>query len=90
MFGKTRVLFASLLLAVSLAWGSAAFAEVNINTADEVTLATELNGVGEAKAAAIVAYREAHGPFKSVDDLANVSGIGEATLAKNRDRIVIE
>jgi competence protein ComEA len=53
------------------------------------TLAS-LNGIGESKAQAIVAYREANGPFQSADDLVNVKGIGEATVAKNADSLAIE
>lgn len=62
---------------------------VDINTADAETLASALVGVGDAKAAAIVAYREQFGRFESIDDLALVQGIGEATVARNRDRIRI-
>lgn len=62
---------------------------VNINTADKDTLVTMLNGIGEKKAEAIIAYREENGPFKSVEDLANVNGIGESTVEKNQDIIVI-
>lgn len=64
-------------------------AMVNINTADAQTLASELTGVGEKKAEAIVAYRQEHGPFKSVDELANVTGIGPATVEKNRARLSV-
>lgn len=60
---------------------------VDINSADAATLAQELTGVGDAKAQAIVAYREKNGPFKSVDDLALVDGIGEKTLAANKDKL---
>ena len=56
---------------------------ININTANAERLAL-LSGIGPAKAAAIVAYREQHGPFESIDDLAKVSGIGAATVDKNR------
>ena len=77
----------SLLLSIS---ASVFAAQVNINKADAVTLAAELVGVGEKKAEAIIAYREANGPFKSAQDLANVKGIGESTLTKNADNIVIE
>lgn len=63
---------------------------VNINTADAESLATELNGIGETKAIAIVEYRQQNGPFKSADDLALVKGIGEGTIDKNRDNIVVE
>ncbi|BAU75267.1 Competence protein ComEA helix-hairpin-helix region [Metapseudomonas furukawaii] len=47
-------------------------------------------GIGEAKARAIVQYREENGPFSSVDDLLEVKGIGVKTLEKNRDRLSIE
>ncbi len=56
---------------------------VNVNTADAVEL-QRLPGVGEATAAAIIAEREAGGPFASVDDLVRVDGIGEKKLAKMR------
>lgn len=51
---------------------------VNINSADMETLARELNGVGSAKARAIVEYREANGAFASIDELLEVKGIGMA------------
>jgi competence protein ComEA len=64
---------------------SFAFAEpININTADATTLAAGLNGIGQTKAEAIVAYRTKHGRFITVDDLAEVNGIGEKTVEKNR------
>ena len=50
---------------------------VNINTADAEMLKT-LPGIGEAKAADIMAYREEHGAFSSIEDIKNVSGIGES------------
>lgn len=59
---------------------------ININTADATTLA-ELKGIGPAKAKAIVDYRRQHGPFKSVEQLADVKGIGEILIAKNRNRM---
>lgn len=61
---------------------------VDINKANADTLASELVGIGDSKAAAIIAYREANGPFRNVDDLVNVKGIGEKTLEKNRENIV--
>ena len=64
--------------------------QVNINTVDEAALIRGLNGVGEAKARAILEYRAAHGPFVSVDQLLEVKGVGPALLEKNRARIVIE
>ena len=57
---------------------------VNINTADATTLAKALNGVGPAKAKAIVSYREKNGPFKSVDQLSMVDGISQKLIDKNR------
>lgn len=82
--------FKNLSLAALLAVSPLAFGEpVDINTADAATLAKELNGVGEAKAQAIVAYREQHGPFQSVDELAMVDGIGEKTLAANKDKVTV-
>jgi competence protein ComEA len=61
---------------------------VNINTADEATLET-LNGVGPVLAAAIIAYRTEHGPFASVDQLDEVSGIGPATLEDLRSQVTV-
>ncbi|MCB1700444.1 MAG: ComEA family DNA-binding protein [Pseudomonadales bacterium] len=67
-----------------------AVAAVNINKADAATLASNLKGVGEARAQDIVRYREAYGPFKSVDEITEVKGIGMATLDENRARITLE
>ena len=61
---------------------------VNINTADETQL-TALQGIGPTKAKAITQYRQEHGPFKSVDDLKKVSGIGEKTLAALKPFITV-
>jgi competence protein ComEA len=64
-------------------------AKVNLNAADATTLQRELAGVGEAKAKAIVAYRESNGPFASLDELLEVKGIGKAILDKNRDKLEV-
>ena len=61
--------------------GLPAFAEVNINTATESELEA-VKGVGPAKAKAIITYREAHGNFKSLDELDNVKGFGRASVEK--------
>lgn len=62
--------------------------KVNINTATSQELQT-LSGIGESKAGKIIAYREANGAFSSVDELTNVSGIGDKTLESIRDAICI-
>lgn len=62
---------------------------VDINTADAPTLARELSGVGDARAEAIVAYRKEHGPFRSVDELGLVKGIGRRVIEDNRANLRI-
>lgn len=62
---------------------------ININTASKETLMT-LNGIGESKAQAIIDYRDEIGGFKSIDDITKVSGIGEKTLEKIKDKISIK
>ena len=57
---------------------------VNVNSADATTLARELDGIGPAKAEAIVEYRQKNGPFRSAEDLLKVQGIGERVLEQNR------
>lgn len=78
---------AALALSVAMALPAMAATPVNINNADAATIAASLDGIGMSKAQAIVAYRHAHGPFKSIDDVGNVKGIGGKTLARNRDAI---
>ncbi|HAL67972.1 helix-hairpin-helix domain-containing protein [Pseudomonas putida] len=63
---------------------------VDLNSADALTLQKELNGIGKTKAEAIVAYREAHGPFASVDELLEIKGIGNALLERNRDKLKVQ
>jgi len=62
--------------------------KVNINTADAAGLQT-INGIGASRAADIVAYREANGPFSSIEDIMKVSGIKEGLFAKIRDSITV-
>ncbi|HEX7339050.1 MAG TPA: helix-hairpin-helix domain-containing protein [Rhodanobacteraceae bacterium] len=85
MIRKLAVLAA--VVALSLPALALAATPVNVNKADAATIAKALDGVGLAKANAIVAYRKAHGPFKSVDELTQVKGIGKATLAHNKGDI---
>jgi len=63
---------------------------VNINTASAEQMAANLNGVGLSKAALIVQYREANGPFTHMDELVNVKGIGLRIVDKNREVILVE
>jgi competence protein ComEA len=81
-------ILSSLSAAFLLAWSSLAWAAVDVNSADAKTLES-LNGVGPAKAAAIVEYRTKNGAFKSVDDLEKVPGIGNAIVKKNRDNLTV-
>lgn len=86
MFKKWIV---ALLLAFSLS-SFAAFAadKINLNTAstDELQL---LNGVGPSTANAIVQYREQNGAFGSVEDLANIKGIGEKKVANIAENVTV-
>ena len=66
-----------------------AASRINLNTADASQLTT-LQGVGESKALAIIAYREENGPFTSIEDIMNVPGIKEGTYEKIKDKIAIE
>ena len=74
----------------SLLMVQAAWAAVNINQASAKEIADELKGIGLSKAAAIVAYRQEHGPFKTVEQLTEVKGIGLKTVEKNRKEILLK
>ena len=63
--------------------------KVNINTANKETLST-LNGIGPVTAERIIEYREKVGPFKSIEEITKVKGIGEKTFLKIKDSIVVE
>lgn len=82
-----RALFVTFLAATSYARLAMA-GGIDINSADSAALET-LPGIGESKAAAIIQYRTDHGPFKSVDELDNVSGIGPSTLASIRELVTV-
>lgn len=77
-------MFTALLLLGAAHAGSG---PVDINSADAAGLAAAIVGIGAKKAASIVAYREANGPFLRIEDLANVKGIGAATIEQNRDNL---
>ncbi|MEF3074320.1 helix-hairpin-helix domain-containing protein [Methylobacter sp. Wu1] len=68
---------------------NAVAAPVNINSADAKTISESLSGIGQKKAEAIVKYRTEVGPFKTAEELANVSGIGEKTVQKNKSDILL-
>ncbi len=85
-------LFRFFLLSLYLSLSSPLFAEdqplpVNINTADAAALTAALKGVGPSKAEAIVAYRQSYGSFQSVDELAEVKGIGDSLNVTRLERV---
>ena len=81
------VLFALVLSLASFA--ALAAGPVNVNTADAPAIAEAMKGVGLKKAEAIVAYRKEHGAFKSLDQLAEVKGIGLKTVEANRAALTL-
>jgi len=64
--------------------------KVNINVATASEISECLDGIGKKKAEGVVAYREQKGKFEKPEQLANVPGIGEKTIERNRSKIVIE
>lgn len=83
------VVLRSLLLLLLFSATAHAAEKVNINTASAADLDRALVSVGPARAQAIVEYRQAHGPFKSVEELVLVKGIGLKTVERNRDLIEV-
>jgi competence protein ComEA len=77
----------SLVLALLLTVSAYATDKVDINTASAAELNQVLVNVGPSKAQAIIEHRQANGPFKSVEELALVKGIGLKTVERNRDLI---
>ncbi len=75
-------------LGLALAGINIAFAAVNINTATPGEL-DGVKGIGPSKAQAIVDYRSKNGPFKSLDDLKNVKGFGEKSIAKLKSELSV-
>ena len=62
--------------------------KININTAD-INKLTELDGIGESKAKTIIEYRTTNGLFKNIEDIKNISGIGESLYNKIKDKITV-
>lgn len=83
-------LVASTALHAEEASHAVALASININRADAQTLAEGLKGIGLSKAQEIIRYRETYGPFASVDELAEVKGVGVSTVDKNRTVLTLE
>ena len=81
--GVMVVALSLVVASAGVGWSQTASGLVNVNTATASEL-QGLPGIGPSKAGAIIAYRSAHGPFKRVDDLVEVKGIGPKTLAKLR------
>lgn len=63
--------------------------KIDLNTADAEELC-ELKGIGEVLAGRIIEYRASHGDFQSIEEIRNVSGIGEKKFAAIRDRITVD
>ncbi len=78
-----------LILLLSLCAPNAFATPVNVNTADAKTISEALSGIGLKKAEAIVKYRAEKGLFKTAEDLTNVAGIGEKTVEKNKNDILL-
>ncbi len=76
---RSKIIHAVMFLALLAATASMAASLVDLNTADASTL-EKLGGIGPKKAKAIIEHRTQHGPFKSVDDLRKVQGIGAETF----------
>ena len=78
-----------MLLALFVVNSVAMAAPVNVNSADAKTIADALAGIGQKKAEAIVKYRTEKRPFKTVDELTQVSGVTKKILAKNANDILL-
>ena len=88
-----KMVFLCIALAMLLAFSASSLAgdagKINLNKATAVEL-SQLKGIGMKYAERIVEYREKNGPFKNVEDLLNVQGIGPKTLEKNKDLIMVK
>ncbi len=87
MFNARQLIASAILLAAGVVYAGE---PVNINTADAETLAAAINGVGIKKARDIISYRQKNGPFESVDELAQISGIGTQTVDRSRANLTVK
>ena len=88
---RMMVLFIALVMVMMFggpSWAGDA-GKINLNKATAAEL-SQLKGIGMKYAERIVEYRDKNGPFKNVEDLLNVQGIGPKTLEKNKDLIIVE
>lgn len=84
-----KSLLTATLLSISLLAGAAEAGKINLNTATAAEL-EQLDGIGKAKAEAIVQYRQLNGKFTALEQLAQVKGIGKTLLDKNREKVTLE
>ena len=93
MTATKRMMILLVALAMVMAFSAPSWAgdagKINLNKATAAEL-SQLKGIGMKYAERIVQYRDKNGPFKNVEDLLNVQGIGPKTLEKNKDRITVE
>ena len=88
-----RVMVLFVALAIVMMFGGPSWAadagKINLNKATAAEL-SQLKGIGMKYAERIVEYRDKNGPFKNIEDLLNVQGIGPKTLEKNKNLIIVE
>lgn len=88
---RMMVLFVALAMVIAFCGAIQAenTGKINLNKATVEEL-SQLKGIGMKYAERIVQYRDKNGPFKNIEDLLNVQGIGPKTLEKNKDRIIVK
>ncbi len=85
----TKLRRIALVLPFALWAAFAAAQPVDINQADAAQIAQAMKGVGQSRAEAIIQFREQHGPFRRIEDLIKVRGIGEKLVEANRANITV-